>query len=177
MASVRVDVFAVLLGLQAGLRAVGAADATVFAVAWTMTRLGAFMGAAFERLSTRQPAAGLCEPTGLVFQGLLAAYTLLLHQKRAWWAGLVVGVAIMLDTGVATGGIWSGALKATLGWLGSARLGRRELSTTAVAANLFKNSLGACCACTGVADLGTCVLSALEVAATNAEAYLIQTTG
>lgn len=175
--SVRVDVLAVLLSLQAGLCAVRAADAAVFAIAWSVARLGAFMGAAFERLRTRQTTTGLFEPTGLVFKRLFAAYALLLHQKRAWWAGLVVGMAIMMDTGVATGRVWPGALITTLGRLRSARLWRREFGTTAVATDLFEYSLGACCACTGVADLRTCVLAALEVAAANAEAYLSRIAG
>lgn len=67
-----------------------------------MTLLAAEVRATLEFLPTDLATTNLSKPAGLVLQCLLSAKTWLLCQEGALWTSLVIAVAVVRDTWMAT---------------------------------------------------------------------------
>lgn len=104
MAGSLIGMAANLLLLAARLRALD--TMSILALSRTMARLAAEMGAAAEFLPANITTADISQPAGLVLQVLLATHTPLLTQEWAFWARVIVLMAIVGDLRMAAS-LWS----------------------------------------------------------------------
>jgi len=100
------------------------------------------VNATFQLLRARKATADFGEPAGLVLEGFLAADANFLDEEWAFGTRFCVGVACVLDLGVATGSLASAFIGT--GWrLCSAWLWRVESCSAAGTADFVKYSLEA----------------------------------
>jgi hypothetical protein len=90
--------------------------AGLFALAWTMALLLAFVSAATKSFSANIPATDIRQPARLVFQHILAAKARLGGEKWALWAAFFVPMAVVTHLRMTTV-FGTLACEATWGWL------------------------------------------------------------
>lgn len=124
---------------------------------------------ALELLAAGETTTSLLQPARPVLHPLLAADTVLLHEKRALGTSDVIRMTIVLDRGVATRRC-SPAVEAALRGSSSAWLGGLKNGPATCAADLLEDGFKAAWAWSSVTDLGTLVSAALQGPSADAKA-------
>lgn len=142
---------------------------SIFALASAMAELLAEMNSAFQLLSARKATTHFSKPTRLVLEIFLPAYTGLFHEERAFGAGFVVIVALMLDLWMPTRSLAS-AVKAAWWRTGSARLRWVESGATTGTAYFVEHCFKAAATRSLMAEFGTKMSATFERSSADLEA-------
>lgn len=135
--------------------------AGIFTLTFAMTLLTAEVYTALEFLATHRTTADVAEPALLIFESFLAAHAHLRGQKRAFWAGVIVLVAVVSNLRMSTG-FWSFTWIATWRRLGATWKWRLQDSPATVASNLFEDGFSAGAAGAFMTELFAYVVAALQ---------------
>lgn len=130
------------------------------------------MNSTFEFLATWETASDLREPTRLILKSLLTADTGFFDKKWAFGTGIGVFMTMMLDLRMAASPSTS-TVKSTFWRTRPARLRWMQYCFATLTTDLREDCFETATARPFVAEIGTCMISALQRSSANLDANML----